>query len=138
MARQYSLCEIAEALGGHVLGDGKILINKAELVLTAAPSSGAFSPPPSIILAALNDTGGLVFPYDYYETITYGGSLSTSNQYTFSITRQLQKILDGSITDYGFSLNVLSSMVEANRAIIGSGKNSTYPMKLRLFYTKLH
>ena len=42
MARQYSLCEIAEALGGHVLGDGKVLINKVASVANAQAGDISF------------------------------------------------------------------------------------------------
>lgn len=42
MARQYSLCEIADALGGQVLGDGKVLISKVASVANAQAGDISF------------------------------------------------------------------------------------------------
>jgi len=123
----------------HFNDSGKIVINKAELVLNVAPISdtGKFAPPTNLLLAAFDSTGAIMFVADYYES-NFGGYYNSSNStYTFNIARQLQQILDGKVVDYGLSLNVLSSGVQANRVIIGSGKSMGSRMKLRLFYTRL-
>jgi hypothetical protein len=119
---------------------GSILINKAELVVTVPENtSTTVTPTPdNILVLAKNSSGTYDFPLDYYERF-YGGAYSISARtYTFGITRTIQRILDGTITDYGYSLNILGSMIAGNSAIIGSGKPGDSQMKLKIHYTKLH
>jgi hypothetical protein len=127
----------------HIIDSGKILINKAELAITVPENTdtGFYSAPSSIFLTAKDSVGGLTFVTDYLDQlISFGGVYApTTNTYKFNIGRHLQRILDGHLSDYGFSLNIVSSVVQANRVIIGSGKGTANPakMKLNLFYTKL-
>jgi hypothetical protein len=124
----------------HFLDSGSILINKAELVIKVTSDTSATMPvPDNILLLAKNSADSYEFPIDYYER-SYGGAYSSTDKtYTFGITRTIQRILDGTITDYGYTLNILGSMIEGNSAIIGSGKpGGASQMKLRLYYTKLH
>jgi hypothetical protein len=127
----------------NLIATGKIIINKAELEITVADTTNnAQHPvPTSLFLSAKDSAGDLIFVSDYLDQlISFGGSYSsTSLTYKFNIGRHLQRILDGNIDDFGFSLNIPSGVVEANRVIIGSGKGTTNPakMKLNLFYTKL-
>jgi hypothetical protein len=125
----------------HFTDSGSILINKAELVISVASDtsiSSATPVPGSILLLAKTSSGTYDFPIDYYER-SYGGSYnSTDHTYTFGITRTIQRILTGTITDYGYTINILGSMIAGNSAAIGSGKTGASQMKLRLYYTKLH
>jgi len=124
----------------NINSEGKILINKAELVVTVPTSTDdIYVPPSGLLMAAKDSAGGLTYLSDYLDPlISFGGTFSTtSNVYKFNIARHLQRILDGDINDYGFSINIISSVVQANRAIIGNGKQSSVKMKLNLFYTKL-
>ncbi len=120
---------------------GSILINKAELVITVLTDTLTSSTKPvpgSILMLAKNAGGEYEFPIDYFER-SYGGSYNSATQtYTFGITRTIQRILTGTITDYGYSLNILGSMIAGNGATIGGGKTGASQMKLRLYYTKLH
>ncbi|MEO8085275.1 MAG: DUF4270 family protein [Bacteroidota bacterium] len=123
----------------HFNDSGSILINKAELVITEHSDTATNRPAPSSILfLSKNATGTYEFPIDYFER-SYGGTLSSATRtYTFGITRTIQRILDGTITDYGYTLNILGSMIAGNTATIGSGKaGGAQQMKLRLYYTKL-
>jgi hypothetical protein len=126
----------------NMIASGKIIINKAELVITVADTSNSVDHPvpSSLFLTAKDSAGTLLFVSDYLDQlISFGGAYLSSNTYKFNIGRHLQRILDGNIDDFGFSLNIVSSVVEANRVIIGSGKGTANPakMKLNLFYTKL-
>lgn len=125
----------------HFTDSGSILINKAELVITVASDTSISSTTPvpgNILLLAKNSSGTYDFPIDYYER-SYGGTYnSSSHTYTFGITRTIQRILTGTITDYGYTINILGSMIAGNSAAIGSGKSGASQMKLRLYYTKLH
>ncbi len=122
----------------HFTDSGSILINKAELVITVLSDTTSSKPVPvSVLLLAKNESGTYDFPIDYFER-SYGGTLnSTDRTYTFGITRTIQRIINGTLTDNGFSLNILGSMVAGNSTIIGSGKAGNSQMKLRLYYTKL-
>lgn len=124
----------------HFVDSGSIVVNKAELdITTQATSSLMYSPPTKLLLVALDSTGSVNFPIDYYETAGYfGGDLNTSgNTYSFNLARQVQRILDGRTSNYGFYLVVSGSSVSANRLIIGSGKNQSYPVKMKIYYTRL-
>jgi hypothetical protein len=126
----------------HITDSGSILINKAELVITVPEGTDTmYAAPSNLFLTARDSAGGLTFVTDYLDQlVSFGGIYApTTNTYKFNIGRHLQRILDGAINDYGFSLNIVSSVVQANRVIIGSGKGTANlaKMKLNLFYTKL-
>ena len=118
---------------------GSILINKAELVITEHTDTTTNKPfPSSILLLSKNSGGTYEFPIDYYERAYGGVHESATRTYTFGVTRTIQRILDGTITDYGYTLNILGSMIAGNSATIGSGKaGGSSQMKLKLYYTKL-
>ena len=125
----------------HFVDSGNIAINKAELDITVqSGSANTFAPMSQLFLVAIDSVGNSNFLIDYYEGASYFGGTynSTTGTYTFNIGRQLQRILSGQVSDHGMYLISSGSVVQASRVIIGSGKNTTYPMKLRLFYTKLH
>jgi len=120
----------------HFVDSGSILINKAELVINVLTDTTTV--PINILLLAKNASNVYEFPIDYYER-SYGGSFQLlTRTYTFDISRTVQHILDGSAFDYGFSLNILGSMISGNNAAIGGGKPGNSQMKLKLYYTKLH
>lgn len=128
-------------LRNYVSGQ-RIIINKAELEMQIKPGSGSvqYIPPISILLITRNSAGTFSFPLDYFEPSGYfGGTInSAGNGYTFNITRQLQRYLDGANTSSEFDIVISGSGVLATRMIIGSGKNADYPMKLKLYYTKIN
>jgi hypothetical protein len=123
----------------HFTDSGSIVVNKAELEITVQPGSTDFEAPAKLLLLGIDSLGKSYLLVDFFEGANYfGGSYNSSGRtYTFNIARHLQAILDGRISDNGLYLVVSGAVVQANRLIIGSGKNSSYPMKLHLFYTKL-
>lgn len=124
----------------HFTDSGSIVVNKAELVLTAqAGTPIEYGLPSKLLIVAIDSVGGTYFPIDYYETGGYfGGNINSDGRtYTFNITRQVQRILDGGVPNNGFYAVVFGSSVQANRLVIGSGKNADYRVKLKLYYTHL-
>jgi hypothetical protein len=119
---------------------GRILINKAELVISATESASDLYPvPTNLFLAAFDADGNIKFVSDYFENVFGGIFNSVSRTYTFNISRQLQQVLDGRLPDYGYSLVILGAGIQANRVVIGSGSASgATRMKLNLFYTKIN
>jgi len=124
----------------HFTDSGKIIVNKAELEITVQPTStDVFAAPAKLLLVGIDSLGTSYLMTDYFEGLSYfGGTYNSTNRtYKFNIARQLQGILDGRISDNGLYLIVSGAVVQGSRVIIGSGKNSNYPMKLHLYYTKL-
>ncbi len=120
---------------------GNIVVNKAELEITVQDGTTSFYSSPSRLFLVYTDTSGnSFFMADYFEGATYFGGTynSTTRTYKFNIARHLQKILNGSVEDHGLFLLASGAVVQANRVVIGSGKNMGYPMRLHLFYTRLH
>jgi hypothetical protein len=129
----------------NLISSGKIVINKAELVITVGSfqDTATFPVTGTLLLLAYDENGGLTYLTDFLDQgITFGGiyGIPTPHTYKFNIGRHLQRILDGNLANNGFSLNIISSVVQADRAVIGSGKSlggNTAKMKLNLYYTKL-
>ncbi len=124
----------------HFLDSGSIAINRAELTIPTGEVTQPYSLPNKTFLVTTSDAGEMIFPIDYYESTTYyGGDLNSSTlTYTFNIARQLQRYLDGTVSNADFYLIIASSGVEATRAKIKSGKNIDNRMKLSIFYTKIN
>jgi hypothetical protein len=124
----------------HFTDSGRILVNRAELLITT--NGIAATPRPSkLILVTKDDAGNIVFPDDYYTNASsYGGGInSTGDGYSFNITRHIQHYLDGGVSNTDFILAIAGGGVEATRTAIASGANpdSTVRMKLKFSYTKI-
>ena len=86
--------------------------------------------------------------YDQLETtdfVKYGGNYnSTTKQYVFNIARQVQKIMNGSLTNYGFYLvnaspNRSLAVRRDNRlerVVLGGKTNATYKPVFKATYVK--
>jgi hypothetical protein len=125
----------------HFIDNGSIVVNKAELKVTAQNSAPALFPvPPSLLLTTAANDGAVIFPIDYYESVGYyGGSYnSTDRTYTFNIARQVQRILDGVNNSTDFNLVAAGGGVVPNGVVIGSSTNTSYKLKLSLYYTKIN
>lgn len=125
----------------HFTDSGSIVVNKAELMITAQGNVSAFYPVPSrLFLTTRSDAGLNMFPIDYFESSGYfGGDYNTStNTYSFNIARQVQGILDGTYSSTDFYLVVTSAGVTPNRVVIGSSTHADYKLKLSLYYTKIN
>jgi len=144
------------------VGNGTIIINRAELVLTAlqaVPGSDIPSylvPQPKLTLyrydianqRALVEDASPSFP-TYLGVGPFGGYYTSSTQtYHFLITTYLQDLLRHTTVDYGTyiapvdttnttSIDIAATPQTAGRVIaIGNNKNSPYRMKLNVIYTK--
>jgi hypothetical protein len=122
----------------HFTDSGSILINKAELQISARTGSANSALPSKLVLVTRDGTGAIVFPVDYYEASGYyGGNLTTSGDgYTFNITRQIQQYLDGTVTNTDFILTIAGGGVEASRAVLRSQNSGDLKMKFIISYTK--
>jgi hypothetical protein len=130
----------------------KVSISRAELIIkvdeAVSPYTYSFSRPASLALIACNSSGVEELVWDQLETtdfVKYGGEYDATNkQYTFNIARQMQKILDGSLTNYGFYLvNALpnKSFVirrdnRLERVVIGGKTNTNYKPIFKVTYVK--
>lgn len=124
----------------HFTDSGSILLNRAELKINASAPIIPYSLPQKMYLVIKDENGQNSFPLDYFESSGYyGGEINTTGDgYSFNITRQLQRYLDGVVDDTEFYLIIAASGVESTRAIIKSGSNPNSRMKLSLSYTKLN
>jgi hypothetical protein len=124
----------------HFVDSGSIVINRAELKISANYPVVPY-PLPQKMLLVIKDANGLnSFPIDYFESSGYyGGDINTTGDgYSFNISRHLQRYLDGTLDNAEFYLIISASGVESTRAIIKSGSNLDTRMKLALTYTKLN
>lgn len=120
---------------------GKILINKAELILPTADGSYAeFGKSSKLILASRDDEGDLQFiPDALVNGEFFGGDLNVATEeYKFNITRYIQSYLNGAENENGLTLLVTGSAVKAERAVIfseNSLNSSDEKIRLNLYYT---
>lgn len=130
----------------------KVSISRAELIIkvdeAVSPYTYSFAPPASLALIACNSSGVEELVWDQLETtdfVKYGGEYDATNkQYTFNIARQVQKILNGSLTNYGFYLvNALPNKSyvirrdnRLERVVIGGKTNPNYKPIFKVTYVK--
>ncbi len=114
-------------------------INKAELVFqidTVASQVHKFAPPDQLLFTVVDSTGVEFLPIDYgFSPTLYGGKLQDDYTYRFTITQQIQEILDGKAKNYGFYLTPALKNNEANRVVL-KGSTSKSGIKLIITYTK--
>jgi len=145
---------------------GKIIINKAELVVTLEGSSNIlYGASPRLILyrTDIADQRQPVPDNNSGQTLNvnadprvldptlFGGYYDMINKrYKFVITSYIQDILSGKLTQYNtyiapvYTDNSLSSQIlssatgsTAARSILGGGNSGNYRMKLNIIYTRL-
>lgn len=142
---------------------GKIIINKAELVidLSSGTDIDPFKPAPRLSLYRYDIAGlrkNLPDNNDGYSTpgdpransSAFGGYFDSINKrYVFVITSYIQDLLDGKTQDYGTFLSITPTSTfdytntfnSASRAVIGSYKKNPIAgdnlIKLNLYYTKI-
>lgn len=121
---------------------GKILVNKAELVLPVAGGSyDEFGVAETIVAAARDDNGALQFVPDAFESAEFFGGIhdESLNRYTFTITRYVQGVLNGTIPDNGLTVLVTGSAVKAERVIfLNENNTSGEKIRLNLYYTNIN
>lgn len=133
---------------------GKVVINKAELVVELSASTDVFPFTPAGRLALYQyDLAGQramvqdQTTTDYRYTGNFGtGYNASAKQYTFILTGYVQDLIDGKTQDMGTYLapvasalteySIAPSITSAERSIIGSSSNTKNKVKLNIYYTK--
>jgi len=122
---------------------GKIAINEAKLVFNLNEKEPYLGAPDQLFLYDLDEEGNTSYLIDYAGGENYfdGFYKSSSNNYTFRITRYLQAILNDTTLDhYGFSLIIHSPSTTPNRLILNGQDqqaDSVASVKLNIIYTDL-
>ncbi|MFT4756191.1 MAG: hypothetical protein ACI91R_000835 [Vicingaceae bacterium] len=120
---------------------GKLLINKAELIIPAANGSYSIDvgKAEKLIVAERDNDQELKFIPDFdLNSEFFGGEFDESkNEYKFNISRYIQSYLNGGQTENGLTLLVSGSAVKADRAVILTGDNTDKRVKLNLYYTNI-
>jgi len=125
-----------------------IVINKAQLVFHVNEedlSINNYTPPAKLLLVKINDEGKYQSISDQSEGDSYyGGEYnSTDKEYSFTITRHIQSILNNNEINNDLYLLISGSSVNANRVLINgsipiSPAQASDALQLKLFYTKLN
>ncbi|MGZ3861660.1 MAG: DUF4270 family protein [Bacteroidia bacterium] len=69
----------------------------------------------------------------------FGGSYDgTNNNYAFQIPHTIANIVNRKTTNTTFYLSVFESALYPQRVVLGSWNNTTYPIKIKLWYTRLN
>lgn len=129
-----------------------VSISRAELIVKVddivSPASSYYGTPANLALIACNADGVEELVYDQLETtdfVKYDGTYDATNkQYTFNIARQMQKILNGSIQNYGFFLvNALPNRAyvirrdnRLERVVFGGKTNMNFKPVFKVTYVK--
>lgn len=119
---------------------GPVAINEAKLELNGFETDPFWGAPPQLTLYAINENGNNEFFDDYYEGDNYFGGTykSSSNNYTFRITRFIQSLInDSTKTNNGLALYVSTAWVTPNRFIFKGHESDSTGIKLKILYTEL-
>lgn len=128
----------------HFSDSGKIAINKAELVFQIDKSSTYFDGTKFALparfalegLTAANTT--FTLPVDQsYDLVGVWGLLDGSSEYRFPISYTAQKIANGDYADFTFSMRIFQHHSNPARIVLGGKNNATYPVKLKVWYTRI-
>ena len=129
-----------------------VSISRAELIIkideNISPYNTNYAYPASLALIACASDGTEQLVYDQLETtdfVKYGGNYDGGNKvYVFNIARQMQKILNGEIKNYGFYLvnglpnrsNVVRRDNRLERVVFGGKNNINYKPTFKVTYVK--
>ncbi len=117
----------------------RVLVNKAELFIPAVNDSYLVNDfASSLIVVTEDESGTLQFIPDFFEGSSYfGGNFDAISQtYKFNITRYIQGLINGSISNNELVLLVTGSGVKSERVVIYGPKNPSNKIKLNLYYSK--
>ncbi len=129
---------------GNLSDSGAVAINKAELVLkvNAAPAftnQTNYNLPPRLILDGINEKGETVLLADIADPYSYGGNYDPlKGEYRFNIPFTVQQMVSKKYKNFRFYLRVYFQQANPARVVLGGSKHPNYPMKLKLWYTKLY
>jgi len=128
---------------------GNISISKAELEIinfkNSFDVSTEFTVPGRLTLNAADAEGKNTFLDDQFIGDSYLGgekvqqteSNKVLNRYRFNMALHYQNVISNAKVDYGVYILTFPSNRIADRLIAGGGNHSTYPLKLKLTYTKI-
>ncbi|PWS27679.1 DUF4270 domain-containing protein [Pedobacter yonginense] len=140
---------------------GKSIINKAELVvdLSAGTYAYPFGPAQRLSLYRWDIAEQPVNVPDHDPLTNTGGDRrglsdgifggyydSLKNRYIFIVTSYVQDLIDKKLTDYGTFIGptaldvfqIAPTATSADRAVIGTGVNTTNKVKLNIYYSKIN
>lgn len=122
---------------------GKVVINKAELVLSADPTTDTTNYPahPKLVATIADPKLGPVIMPDYFEGATYfGGDYnSATKEYRFNIARYIQQVLNGTRENQGLYIIAHNRPTTANRVqLVGGTPSLPGHMRLKITYTPLY
>lgn len=123
---------------------GKVAINKAELILKADKSTNFFDltkffSPSRAMLEGLNINGnlyGLSFDQSYDLTGLWGYYDASNYEFHFPIPYTIQKMAN-KLQSNSFSLRIFQNHSMPSRIVLGGNNNTTYPLKLKIWYSKV-
>jgi len=122
--------------------NGNIALNKAEIIIPIEEndySSALYKIPEKLTLVRIKENGEIDFIIDQFEGESHFKGMYDANkkQYSFTITRHLQNILNGQVADYGMYIMVAGSAINAGRVILRGPAHSVSNLKLKVTYIKL-
>lgn len=114
--------------------DGKVIVNKAELILPVQYYAlDKYIPVSQLYLTRINKEGDDAFIEDFVED--FGGTYDfNNNQYVFNITRHINKIFSGEIENTPLTILPNQSGISANRVVF-NGQTTTLKDKPKLKLT---
>lgn len=132
-----------------IMNIGKVAINKAELVVTVADTTNRINFPliPQLIVSYKNSSNQKVVIEDVGYAISvinsftsFGGSPSTDGQFTqysMNVTKHLQDMVNGKITEKNLYLSTYLPSERPNRGVFVGHKNSLFANTLAKPYLKI-
>lgn len=115
----------------HLIDSGAIAVNRAELIIK--PLSGTESPYAPIGTISIKGR----YKDNTEVLINTGVYNSTTKEYKIDLTRSIQFILNKQFDFKELYIEDNSKQINPRRSVI-AGVNSSSPIKLRIFYTKLY
>ena len=94
-------------------------INEAKLIMEVYSHDTTWAPPANLEMIMIDEDGTRALIPDYDEGATYydGSYNTTAYTYTFRITRYIQHVINGDITNKGLELIVSGGSINPNRAM---------------------
>ena len=111
---------------------------KAELVVPVDGTWPEGTPPPATLFVFRKNASGedLFLPDQLDNGLTIGGSFNAdAGEYRFAITRYVQNILNGTLTNDGLSLVSGNGGVSTNRAVLAGPQHAEGGLRLVLTFT---
>lgn len=117
----------------------KIAVNEAVLYLHNNNAESEYDAPISLTLLRLDEDGDLVLLTDYFEGSDYFGGVydEGSSSYKFRITRFVQEVLSGELTDPVLNLSISGASTIANRVVLNGPENQINKIRLEITYIEL-